>query len=224
MAVVHRLIDGRRVAQCAGTIISERWVLTAGHCVAKRPRRFFVVFGIVDKSGIGYDVNRGPGVAMMTTWAVVHPKYFFSKNDIGLLHMPRDIEFSDKIQPIRLAGPKENRISADTTAYVVGWGRDGFSRTGVKKLKYTLMPLISKRKCTEYWRVDHRNICTMPGLGKNACQGDSGGPLFMMKNNQPLQIGIVSYGDAYCPSYKPGVYTRVAAFAGWIERVTGVQL
>lgn len=59
---------------------------------------------------------------------------------------------------------------ADTMAYVVGWGRDGFGPTGIKKLKYALMPLISKRECVSYWRVDYRNICTEPGLGKNACQ------------------------------------------------------
>ncbi|XP_025992894.1 chymotrypsin-like protease CTRL-1 [Solenopsis invicta] len=224
MAVVHRLIDGRRVAQCGGTIISERWVLTAGHCIAKYPRRFFVIFGIVDKIGIGYDINRGPGVSMMTTRAHVHPNYFFSKNDIGLLHMPEDIPFSEKIQPINLAGPKEGKVMADTMAYVVGWGRDGFGPTGTKRLKYALMPLISKRECVSYWRVDYRNICTEPGLGKNACQGDSGGPLFIMKDDRPMQIGIVSYGDANCPSNRPGVYTRVAAFAGWIQRVTGTQI
>lgn len=94
MAVVHRLIDGRRISQCGGTIISKRWVLTAGHCVARHPRRFFVIFGIVDKTGIGYSVNGGSGHAMMTTRAVVHPNYFYSKNDIGLLRMPRDISFS----------------------------------------------------------------------------------------------------------------------------------
>lgn len=76
----------------------------------------------------------------------------------------------EKIQPIRLAGPEENRISADTMAYVVGWGREGYSFMGTKRLKYALMPLISKNACTAYWRVDYRNICTVPGLGKNACQ------------------------------------------------------
>lgn len=96
MAVVHRLIDGKRVAQCGGTIISKRWVLTAGHCIAKYPQRFFVVFGIVDKTEVIYDMNKGPGISMTARRAIVHPKYFYSKNDIGLLLMPRDIPFSGK--------------------------------------------------------------------------------------------------------------------------------
>jgi len=45
-----------------------------------------------------------------------------------------------------------------------------------------------------------------------------------MRHNRPLQIGIVSYGDANCPSSRPGVYTRVAAFERWIHHVTGLRL
>lgn len=96
MAVVHQLRGNGRISQCGGTIISSRWVLTAGHCVASGPYQFLVVFGTRDKTGIAYNFYQGPGVAMLTTQAVLHPGYRTTVNDIALLHMPQNIPFGSK--------------------------------------------------------------------------------------------------------------------------------
>lgn len=60
------------------------------------------------------------------------------------------------------------------------------------------------------------------GEGTDACQGDSGGPLILSKpaggpaNDQPLQVGIVSWGlDCADPNFA-GVYTRISAVLPWI--------
>ena len=34
-----------------------------------------------------------------------------------------------------------------------------------------------------------------------------------------LQIGVVSFGTSKCAKNKPGVYTRVVEFLGWMESV-----
>ncbi len=55
----------------------------------------------------------------------------------------------------------------------------------------------------------------------DACGGDSGGPLVAYDGaHHPYQIGIVSWGPSPCGQVgEPGVYTRVSAYAPWIEGV-----
>ena len=53
-------------------------------------------------------------------------------------------------------------------------------------------------------------------------QGDSGGPLVAkMCDGRWAQVGIVSYGEGCAFKDSPGVYTRVSAYADWIDANTG---
>ena len=55
--------------------------------------------------------------------------------------------------------------------------------------------------------------------GKDSCGGDSGGPMtYRHSVNDPWYlVGLVSYGATKCGD-KPGVYTYVPHYIGWIRR------
>lgn len=63
---------------------------------------------------------------------------------------------------------------------------------------------------------------------RDACNGDSGGPLFTTEGGEPVQVGIVSWGEgpmdeeAACGHANAyGVYTRLANYRDWIADKTG---
>ncbi|HLN08277.1 MAG TPA: serine protease, partial [Xanthobacteraceae bacterium] len=99
-------------------------------------------------------------------------------------------------------------------------------------LRQVDLPLIGWQECREAYdkqprsgSVDGRNLCAGEAQGgRDSCQGDSGGPLVMRdEHGFYVQIGVVSWGLGCGEPGVPGVYTRIAAFDGWLRRNTGIR-
>ncbi len=63
---------------------------------------------------------------------------------------------------------------------------------------------------------------------RDACNGDSGGPLFSVVDGEPVQVGIVSWGEgpmdagAACGHANAyGIYTRLSNYRDWIATYLG---
>ena len=57
--------------------------------------------------------------------------------------------------------------------------------------------------------------------GKDSCQGDSGGPLICVNgDNEPVLVGLTSWGAGCARPGLPGIYTNVVNYEDWIIDVT----
>lgn len=102
--------------------------------------------------------------------------------------------------------------------------RMGFGDSAISEAVAVVAPRIADRLTPAMLCAGHEE-----GM-RDACYGDSGGPLFAQTPDGPVQHGVVSWGegpadaDAACGHAQAyGVYARVAAFADWIEDLTGVR-
>ncbi|XP_052869744.1 trypsin 3A1-like [Anopheles cruzii] len=226
---------------CGASIVSERWLLTAGHCVCSgvnkvlRPNQIRAVLGLyrmsefggnhidpVDESRSAYEVGVGA--------IVPHPGYACSKptNDIALLEVTERIRFTPTVRPVCLSSGSDSSARVDgVTATVAGWGWQQENRNLGDKadtLQRAVVDVFRNEECEGMYRRGNRSrtiartqLCAGKGIGGvDACWADSGGPLVTSNN---VLIGIVSTGIGCARPGFPGIYTRVSEYAGWIVTV-----
>jgi len=202
---------------CAGSIVGERWILTAAHCTEdKDTSDFYIIAGVLDIS----ETDNGQFRNIKRIYDHPHYNKLTVKNDISLLELETPLNLKESVAVIDIAN--EGDPLEDGQNYnIAGWGAlaDSFFSPHPNHLQllegvphYNFGECKSKLKV---WR--RRQICAGAILGEDACDGDSGGPLWMKVNSTPLLYGITSWGKG-CGTGSPGVYTKVSFYRKWMER------
>ncbi|XP_040158372.1 brachyurin-like [Anopheles arabiensis] len=217
------------VGLCGASIITQRYVLTAAHCVYIGVDASTPVANGTAILGAHNRMIEEPSQQRITFSAsgvIGHPGYdlFDVRNDIAVVRLDEPILYTDRIQPIRLPGRSDTRTFAGLMGTVSGYGVYSTANPGLSDvLNYVLNPVITNADCRAAWSgfewlIEAQNVCQSGDGGRSACNSDSGGPLTVQDNGESLQVGVVSFGSAGgCDNGIPTVFARVTYYLDWIE-------
>ena len=207
---------------CGSALISDKYVLTAAHCVVgQEPGDFQVSTG---------GLRANTGTLHEVSAILVHPEYnprlFFEGYDIALVELAEriDLEAGDVFTLETAKQSNSDLLEAGGLATVIGWGSvsEGVASSLDIPLQEAHFPFVSNNECRRTYSTLGQNelvICagTAQG-GVDSCQGDSGGPLMVWdgEESQWLHAGVVSGGLGCARPGVPGVYTRTSGYQDWL--------
>nr|XP_023690948.1 uncharacterized protein LOC111855790 [Paramormyrops kingsleyae] len=205
---------------CGGTILNQKFILTAAHCL-RETQSFYVVLGETNRN-----VDEHRETRHEVELVLVHSQYMPDTyhNDIALVKMKEPIRFSPYILPACLPESDfaERVLMRQPDGMVSGFGRvrEGGPQSPV--LLKLSVPYVDRKTCIDSSNLKISNTMFCAGYSdeaKDACQGDSGGPHVTRYKNTWFLTGVVSWGEGCARRGKYGIYTQVSKYIKWIRAV-----
>lgn len=206
-----------RWSGCTSTLIAEKWVLTAAHCVLGDDGTGRDTSSYIDIFGTRYQLDGLP---------ITHPEYvsvnraYFERFwDIALLKLQQPVldveplniyEYEDELdRPIELWGfglSGDGIIGRETTSNNLRKGTNIVNQVTNHEL---------------FMSFTHPNGTNVTEFECHIGNGDSGGPAIIMRDGEKYVAGIGSTADQKAGEiFKYGsesVYERVSANLGWLK-------
>ncbi|XP_046971366.1 melanization protease 1-like [Vanessa cardui] len=218
---------------CGGALITDRYVLTAAHCVnniAEDSELALVRIG-------EYDTSTNPDCQLYLCAppvqdrkikkVITHPSYDKPPfhNDLAIILLDTPVEINDYVLPICLPRSHQHcKAELSEFVTVAGWGKTNMTTEAKARiLQYVSLPIVKPEFCDFFgkgFKLGVSQICAGGERNKDACVGDSGGPLMRVFDTpdgpKNFLLGVVSFGPTICGIKKPGVYTSIPYYLKWI--------
>ena len=185
---------------CTGTLVTDRVVVTAAHCLyggdSPQGMTFF----------IGADVNAaGSGKHIAVKSLHVYPHY----DDEQVLHDVAALTLAEPagVEPVALLRQSMTNDWIGRNLTFVGYGVT--SAMAMESGKKFEVDIAIKEVWPTAFMYDDKT--------RNTCSGDSGGPALFALDGRLTLVGVTSYGDDGCSEY--GVNNRVDPYAAFIDSV-----
>lgn len=188
--------NGWDMFACTATVIGQRTLLTAAHCVDGKWPVYFNAGGPNPRQYVAES-------------ATMHPQY--QGGNVADLAVIRLTEAVIDIAPLRLAN-LQPRLSELVT--LVGYGKSSEAgEYGTKRIAQNKIGRVSAQTFSVYGASG--------GYG-NVCDGDSGGPSLAFRNGIETVVGVHSTKAGVCGT--AGHDMRVDVFVSWIKAMSAGDL
>uniref|UniRef100_A0AC34RIB5 Peptidase S1 domain-containing protein n=1 Tax=Panagrolaimus sp. JU765 TaxID=591449 RepID=A0AC34RIB5_9BILA len=226
--------------RCSASIIGERWILTAAHCVLWN---MYATYG----SRIS-----GGGIFDHVIEIHAHPDYVeLQQHDIALLKLKHPITFREDLSPICLW--KNDKLEKDELLVAAGWGSifshlrveindtslfdelpsvyepNGILNEGIITVKNDEECLEVAKNNSQLRKIvdkEFQHMICHHGINSGLTYGDSGGPSMTFRNGKWIQVGVASWIaqdrriNNRLDLLEFSFHTRVSYYCDWIAKIT----
>ncbi|XP_017083960.2 spaetzle-processing enzyme [Drosophila eugracilis] len=212
------------IPKCAGSLITNRFVLTAGHCLN------LIGFNLISVRLGEHNIDTQPDCIKLMHGDIKCAAMHLEINivgkarhvhDIALLKLEFPVRYTDEIRPICVLSsyPSSNPSFENQNFEIAGWGWTEKHEMSDVLLKANIVGR-HPNDCSVLRLNNETEICAGGQKGRDTCSKDSGSPLMATMGRGADEFvylaGITSYGFNACGS-GPAVYLKTYKFYEWIR-------